>query len=226
MPFMHGVNFLILRHKKWNLLFTMLCWGVDNPVLMVHANCLTGVNKFFESMSRMFHRLLRFATRNRENSHLPLLRLVGSSCGLTWLDFCCCGSPGYLLRMPAPECLLKRQQWLQFQLDLWKDWVSTEWLWPFLPDVYQSKRRWELSSYIFRNTVAGFVSIVQRRVAIGWRSCGCTRCAGAVGAAPFALPMVRSTPKLMKHWALSLEWLHPPALVFVVARYLKIRLRK
>ena len=69
MPFMHGVNFLILRHKKWNLLFTMLCWGVDNPVLMVHANCLTGVNKFFESMSRMFHRLLRFATRKPWEIH-------------------------------------------------------------------------------------------------------------------------------------------------------------
>ena len=84
-----------------------------------------------------------FATRNRENS-LLLLRLVGSSCGFTWLDFCCCGSPGFLLRMPAPWCLLKRQRWLQFQLDLWKDLVSTEWLWPFLPDIYQSKRRWEL----------------------------------------------------------------------------------
>ena len=168
-----------------------------------------------------------FATRNCENSHLPLLRLVGSSCGFTWLDFCCCGSPGFLLRMPAPECLLKRQRWLQFQLDLWKDLVSTEWLWPFLPDIYQSKRRWELSSYIFRNTVAGFVSIVrssqQRRVlwtlgscgctychigavvavVVGWRSCGCTRCAGAVGAAPFAWPLVRSTPKLIKHWAWS-----------------------
>ena len=40
-------------------------------------------------------------------------------------------------------------------------------------------------------------------VGVGWCSCGCTRCAGAVGAAPFALSLVRSTPKLIKHWAWS-----------------------
>ena len=65
-------------------------------------------------------------------------------------------------------------------LDLWKDLVSTEWLWPFLPDIYQSKRRWELSSYIYRNTVARFVSIVRssqpRRVLWTLGSCGCTHC--------------------------------------------------
>ena len=50
----------------------------------------------------------------------------------------------------------------------------------FLPDIYQSKRRWELSSYIFGNTVAGFVSIVrssqQRRVLWTLGSCGCSHC--------------------------------------------------
>ena len=128
---------------------------------------------------------------------------------------------------------------------LWKDLVSTEWLWPFLPDIYQSKRRWELSSYIFGNTVAGFASIVwssqQRRVlrtlgscgcrhchigavvagVVGWRSCGCTRCAGAVGAAPFALSLVRSTPKLIKHRAWSGCTLR--TCFFFGAGYFKIR---
>ena len=101
-----------------------------------------------------------FATRNRENSHLPLVRLVVSSCGFTWLDFCCCGSPGVPLENARAMMFVEKPAVAAVPAYLWKDLVSTEWLWPFLPDIYQSKRRWELSSYIFGNTVAGFASIV------------------------------------------------------------------